>query len=197
MSEIIEWGADVSKLPVLIYLDGLRPINGKFRRYLENGLTKYSDFAKFKSDVEAGKYQYYLKSEKGQDALTQDKSDSVYSGFTRLTGQTYWPFIEKQKKDLLMFYMVDDDYRSKNMKKLLDEAIKTIEKTGGYDFEKAYIDTEKNEIAGYTFSRAPYIAIAKTDGQREYKIVWTDRVSTIVRFMTKHLKKDVGFNADI
>jgi len=43
---------------------------------------------------------------------------ATYEEWTRLNGKTYYHFLRKvgmAKKDIIMFYMSDGDYRAKNM----------------------------------------------------------------------------------
>lgn len=83
----------------------------------------------------------------------------------------------------------------KNFKKIMDEAFESddFSEQNGYKYVRALIDSEKNEVNGYTYARVPYLAILKNEkGKlREYKTVFADNASSIKRFLTNHLTKIV------
>jgi len=196
-----EWGGSLNKVPYVTYLDGLEPINGKFRRYFKHDLFTYEDFDTFRSDVEQRKLDYFTFSETPRyddDGKLEYIEDANYEGWIKLTGKSYIPFMRshgRAKIDVVMWYMNNDDFRSKNFKKIMDEAFESddFSEQNGYKYVRALIDSEKNEVNGYTYARVPYLAILKNEkGKlREYKTVFADNASSIKRFLTNHLTKIV------
>lgn len=202
MQAVEEWGGSLLE-PQVVYLDGLHPVNGKFKRFFRNKLFTIQEFRNFRQDIESGRGKPFFFSEEPKFDQETGKmiflEDEKWPGWLKLTGRSYKPFMRSVEGDVVMFYMNNEDYRSKNMFEIIEEALKPLKEDKGYRFQLALIDSEKNEIENYKYARTPYLSVIRKvgDKRKEYKAVWLDHSAAIERFLRKNLSRIEGSDSDL